>query len=275
MKCFQLHTLKGSSFQWASIGMVCALVAGCGGTTVGKQPSAGNHRQGTEPRAVAALSPPPRIESINYFTAADGSHLVELVGSGFESGAIAEILAPHGHVIGSANLVGDKVRGTAALLRGISDTGRYEVRLKNADGQYSNVASLDVVASEQTSSLTNLQRCAADSSGNLMTLYIGGGDAAELFDQYIAQDADIAGKLPYRLKIKFYEQKESDLALQVVNLGEFEDLFVESRSDFFERMRTRLRGRRAAATPAVQQDAAKEKAQYYQCEPKQTLKEWR
>jgi hypothetical protein len=266
MAAKKISSPKALIFESVSTALVCALLAGCGGSNRVEAPQANDFSRGNKPTAVAVLPPAPRIESINYITSEDGKHLVEVVGSGFESGAVAEIVTAHGSVIGSADLVGGKVRGTAALSGALGDVGAYEVRVKNPDGQQSNAASLSVVSNTQEQPPTNTRRCAADLSGSPMTLYLGGGDAAALFDQYIAQDADNVGKLPYRMKVKFYEQGESELVLQVVSLGEFEDLFVESRNDFIERLRKRLSGRTAAVTPTLKQDAMREKAQYFQCE---------
>jgi hypothetical protein len=86
-----------------------------------------------------------------------------------------------------------------------------------------------------------------------------------MFERYLAQSSDVAGKIPYRVKIKFYQQEAADLVLQTVNLGEFEDLFLESRNDFFEKMKKRLRGKTAVFNPSLKDEAARENAHYLQC----------
>ena len=269
MECSQLRTIKKISVRCTSILMLCAVVAACGGSNLVQHSPPQSFSREPEPKTIAVLPPAPRIDAINQTTVTDGTG-IELVGSGFEDGAVAELLAANGSIIGSVAVAGDAVRRTAVLPASITNVGSYEVRIRNINGQYSNLASFSLVPSTQEQSQAEPDQCSSDLTGSSMTLYLGGGDAEKLFDRYMAQDSDITGKLPYRMKIKFYEQHGSELALQVVGLGEFEDLFVESRNDFFERLKKQLRGRTAELTPAVQQDAAKEKAQYFQCKFNQT-----
>lgn len=255
-----------SGLRRISIVMLCIFVTGCSGSTSAKPPAAADSRRGPAPQAMSSRPPPPSIHSINYVTAADGRHVIEFTGSGFENGDIAEIRSANGGLLGSVDLEGDSVRRAGVVQFPIADVGSHQVRIKNSHGQYSNSANLSIRDSEPAQPAAPTKHCSADLAGSPTTLYLGGGDAEKLFEQYVTQDADIVGKLPYRMKIKFYEQEGPELALRVVSLGEFEDLFVESRSDFLERMKKQLRGRNAVSTPALQEDAAREKAQFFRCD---------
>lgn len=250
----------------ALVAVVWMIIPGCGGSRLVQEPPAEKVLQDTEPRAIASLRAAPRIDSINYITEPNGVHVIELAGSGFEDGAVAEVLAANGRLVATVASKGDSYTRAAELPNSIADVGTYELRIKNPNGQLSNSASLSVVLSDQDLSRKDPKRCMADLTGSPMTLYLGGGDAEKLFEQYMTQDADLAGKLPYRMKVKFYEQGDSEGALQVVSLGEFEDLFVESRNDFMERLKRQLRGRNAVLAPALQDDAAREKAHLFRCE---------
>jgi hypothetical protein len=262
---YKSYARRVSDLGRASILMLCSLVAGCSGSTAVEEPETGPF--GREPgRQVFSGSPGgPRIGSIKHWIAEDGTQRIEVTGSGFDDAAVAEVRDSTGHLVGAVELSGDKVRRTGVLPSSIAGKGPLDVRIRNLNGQYSRQASISISVIAEKLPPTNKRQCGGDLSGSPMTLYLGGGDAEKIFDQYLMQDADKGGKLPYRMKVKFYEQQGAERALQVVNLGEFEDLFVESRNDFLEKLKKRLRGRQALLTPELEQDAAQEKAQYFRC----------
>ena len=97
--------------------MLCAVVAACGGSNLVQHSPPQSFSREPEPKTIAVLPPAPRLDAINQTTVTDGTG-IELVGSGFEDGAVAELLAANGSIIGSVAVAGDAVRRTAVLPAG-------------------------------------------------------------------------------------------------------------------------------------------------------------
>ena len=97
---------------------------------------------------ISAPTAPPTITSISPSSATAGNFRLTINGSGFDSGAIDQIIFPNGFV-GSAAAAGRLVsRSSTQLLvdeqmAGVG-AGTYTVKVKNADGQLSNGVALSV-----------------------------------------------------------------------------------------------------------------------------------
>ncbi len=216
-------------------------------------------------KSLAIVPASPHISSVRHFIGQDNGHSLIVVGSGLAEGAAAEVRTPEGRLLGSVVLTGEKDKRTALLPFTISGSDEYIVKVANPDGRQSNAISFTLSQTETEVGHVSPDRCDSDITGASKTLYLGGGDAEKLFDRYLSLESDLASRVPYQLKIKFYQQDNSELTMKTVNLGEFEDLFLESRADFLEKMRKRLRGNVAVLNPALPANAVREKAHYLQC----------
>ncbi|MFN4896541.1 MAG: hypothetical protein ACK5HO_12205 [Pseudomonadota bacterium] len=254
-----------SSLRCSAASLIAAVAMGCSTPPEVAPPAINLHRKAEAPDRIAVLPSAPSISEVRHLLADDGSHRVEVLGSDLRDGAVAEIYNEVGGLLGSVALAGDGTRRTATLPPNMARVGEYKITVSNPDSRYSNMARLSIVEPQPEIVPPTPSPCDSDLSGSASTVYLGGGDAEKMFERYLAQSSDVAGKIPYRVKIKFYQQEAADLVLQTVSLGEFEDLFLESRNDFFEKMKKRLRGKTAVFNPSLKDEAARENAHYLQC----------
>lgn len=236
-----------------------------------------------EPPAPPApeYKPAPTITSIRQSSPVNGTFTITINGSGFDSGAVVQIYNSSGKHIGSGILSGKLKSRTstqivvAGTTKGVR-TGKYTVKVKNPDGQYSNPAVLTIPEAQKPILATpKPDQCSGSLSKKPSILYLGGGEAEKLFERYLAQNSEAENKLPYSLKIKFYEKEKdkTDLILQTVELGNaaslyMEQMFVESRTDFLNKIKKLLNGRVAEPYVTLAEDASRENADYFQCPAK-------
>lgn len=217
----------------------------------------------SEPAPVLTPSPP-AITSISQPLAQNGARTIKVKGSGFDNGALVEIYSASGKYIGSGILSGKSHSNQLTVKLPDLKPGKYTVKVKTKDGLFSNATTLTI-----PKPVPQLQ-CTGNFSKKPSVLYLGGGDAEKLFERYLTQNSGVEKSLPYSLKIKFYEKKETELVLQTVGLGlndpmGLEQMFVESRKDFLDKLEKRLKGHVAEHSDTLTDDASKENADYFQC----------
>lgn len=220
------------------------------------------------PPLVSAPVTAPTISSISQSPAQNGAHTITLKGSGLDNGAIIEIYSASGKYIGKGILSGKPHSNqmTVKLMKGL-ESGKYTVKVKTQDGRFSNTTTLTIPKiTKAVQQVPQTPQCTGHFSKKPSVLYLCGGDAEKLLESYLAQNSGFE-KLPYSLKIKFYEKEKdkTDLILQSIELGDMEQLFVESQKDFLEKMKKRLKGRVAELSTTLPDDASRENADYFQC----------
>lgn len=214
----------------------------------------------------------PTVESISPLNiTTDGKITITIKGSGLDNEAIVEVYDSTGKYIGSGILSGTSSRRTSDLsktMKGVK-AGKYTVRIKNTNGQYSNKQTLIIrEAQKNTSSIASKSKqCIGSLSKKPKALYLGGGEATKIFERYLSQNSGVESELPRDIKIKFYEKEKetTDLSVQTIMLGDMEQMFVESQEDFLNKIKKQLKGRVAEFVPTLVDDAAKGNADYFQC----------
>ncbi|MBI4823843.1 MAG: hypothetical protein HY805_06400 [Nitrospirae bacterium] len=142
--------------------------------------------------------------------------------------------------------------------------GRYTVKVKGSDGLYSNAAILTI--QQKSKPVQNVKhQCSGNYSNNPKVVYLGGGDAVQLFEGFLNHNGGI--KLSYNLRVKYHEKNNETNSLEVktANLGDIEQMFVESQADFVNRIRKMLKGKTAELPDTFTADALGESADYYMC----------
>lgn len=239
----------------------------------------------------------PTISSVKQSITPDGSITFTIEGTGINSQTIVEIYSS-GKLIGSAKIAGetgykgDIQIATTKPIKGVTGE-KFTIKLKNAQSseemeimnQSVRVAKQDakvvkknakvakqdakVATTQQAqSSPRPVEKCPGSYSAQPHVLYLGGGLAEKLFEQYLSNNTQLDNKkLPHDIKIKFYEsEKETGgLLLRTVAMAPLERAFVESKADFLSKITALLKGRMAAVTSSLVDDAKKEKADYLQC----------
>jgi len=233
-----------------------------------------------EPKSETPLANAPTISSVTQSVAPDGSIIFTIKGSGIDNGTILEIHTASGKRIGNDTVfekISDPVQ--TAITKPITDVGagKYNIILKNSAGQYSQESKVTIheakvripeakVTIRKESLPKSTEQCSGEFSKKPHVLYLGGGEAEEVFKRYLSHNAGVDKTLPRDIKIKFYEKKETDnLSLQTIALNDMEQMFVESQEDFFNKIQKRLKGRVATPTSLLVDDASREKADYCQC----------
>ena len=240
---------------------------GC--TSVQRQPMVMQESK-PAPLPVSKQAPVPVIISISPLTTEEGNLTLTINGNGLDDEALVEVYDSTGKYIGSGVLSGKLNRRTSDLSKIMKEAkpGKYTVKVKNPNGQYSKPTTLTINEAKKSKSVQKKsEQCDGNSSENPRVLYLGGGDATKLFERYLSQNSKIESTLPRDIKIKFYqkEKETSDLSLQTVVLGDMEQLFVESQEDFLNKIKKQLKGRVAELTDTLADDAVRENADYFQC----------
>lgn len=263
-KPLQIKGLKRIKALSICIAVSCLMIniAACSSVVVQPTPPAPAppYDDTPSPAPAPVPSPLPTIASISQSPSKNGARTIKVKGSGFDKGVFVEIYSASGKYIGSGILSGKPHSNQLTVKLPDLKPGKYTVKVKTTDGRFSNATTLTI-----PKPVTQPQ-CTGNFSEKPKVLYLGGGDADKLFEHYLSQNRGVEDKLPYTLKVKFYEKKETELILQTISLGEFEDLFVESRKDFLHRIKKRLNGKVAELTAILADDASKENADYFQCE---------
>lgn len=233
------------------------------------------------PTTSSSITITPIITSMGHSITA-GKLSLKINGSGFDSGAIAQIYNSSGKPIASGILSGKDAneKMVAMPIKGIGP-GKYTVKVKNPDGQFSNEAAFTISKpikpeppKHVTKQTVKQAQCDSKFSKEPKVIYLGGGDAVKLFERYLAENSGIrTDNGNFDIKIKFYEKgkEATDISLQTVcfddsNLRDYlKKQFFESWEDFITKIKERLKGRMAELSPTIADDAAKEDADYFQC----------
>lgn len=222
------------------------------------------------PMPAPESKPIPTVEPISPLTyTGDGKIIITIKGSGLDNEAIVEVYDSTGKYIGSGVLSVKPNKKTVDLSQAMkgANAGKYTVRIKNPNGQYSNNQTLIIRKESKPTAVVvkKSKQCSGNLTKKPKVIYLAGDEAAKLFDQYLSQNSGIEKELPRDIKIKFYEKESTDLTLKSVMLGDMEQLFVESQEDFLNKIKKLLKGRVAELIDTLIDDAAKENADYFQC----------
>lgn len=219
--------------------------------------------------------PQPVIASVSQSTAANGELTLMIKGSELDGGDVVEIYDSSGKYIGSGNLSvspGSRTNGRI-VMKGVK-AGKYTVKIKKTNGQYSKAEPLMVPkppAKKPVPMPKPKEQCSGSFSKEPNVVYLGGGVAANLLDGYLAQQGANKKNISYYLKIKFYTKEADNLNPVTVALdggGGLEAGFVESPEDFINKIKKKFKGRVAELPPTFVEDALREKADYFQCPAK-------
>ncbi|MBI4972968.1 MAG: hypothetical protein HZC16_04025 [Candidatus Omnitrophica bacterium] len=229
----------------------------------------------TMPEPVPEPKSAPSITSIRQSPPVNGTFTLTINGSGFDSGAIAQIYNSSGKHIGSGGLSGKPHNNQMAVKLKDLKSGKYTVKVKNQDGQFSNAITL--IIPKPVPPPPPIPQCTGNFSKEPKIIYLGGGDAIRLFERYLAENSGIKTDTGnFDIKIKFYEKEKAaaDILPQTVCLNDsnvkdylMKSLF-ESWEDFLNEMKKRLKGRVAEFHPMLSDEAIKENADYFQCPAK-------
>lgn len=206
---------------------------------------------------------PPVITSISPSKVSEGKFTVNIKGSGFVGGVEVVFFDASGKLVGSGKLKDRTDNQVVVSVRNIRP-GRYSVKVKGADGLYSNAETLIIYQKPKPAKNIKPQ-CSGNYSKNPKVVYLGGGDAVQLFEGFLAHNGGI--KLDYSFKVKYYEKNSetSNSTLRTIGLNDMEQLFVEYQEDFLNKIRKRLKGKIAELPDTFTADALSENADYYMC----------
>ncbi len=211
--------------------------------------------------------PAPSIGSVRQSDVRNGVPTITINGDGFEGGTVVELYEASGRALGSATVVSMTNDRIVLKLANVGD-GEYAVQVRKPNGAVSNAAKLVLkrpALKPRPPRSPAPDPCSAKTTRRPSVVYLGGGDAGSLFDNYLARNSEGEANAPYGLKVKFYEKEGSSLALRTKGLSDMQQLFVESREDFFEKIRNLLSGKVAESDPALRESAEKEGADYVYC----------
>lgn len=225
------------------------------------------YRKGARTAHKTARVSPPVIGSITQsLTKGRETISFTISGQGFDSGASVEVYNSSNKLVWSGP-VRDGQQSAKELQVAVSQfvrdipPGKYVIKVKNSDGKYSSAKEFTVIAPPNS--------CVGNFSVRPKVLFLGGGDAASLFERYLSQKPEIENDLPRDLKIKFYKRGEtnSDPSLQTVAMGDMEVLFVEGQRDYVNKLKKQLIGKVAEYVPTLPDEAQKGLGDYFQCLP--------
>lgn len=187
-------------------------------------------------------------------------------GRGFDSGAVLEVYGKSGKIVWSGPIRGGKqdANGRQVALSNSAKNippGKYTLKIKNPNGEYSEAKAFTIVEPPNP--------CLGNASKKPKAVFLGGGEAASLFERYLSQNPDIENNLPRDIKIKFYkkEGENADPVLQTVALGDMEVMFVESQEDFISKTKQKLKGKVAEYVASLADEAQRGLGDYFQCPP--------
>ncbi len=220
----------------------------------------------SEPRVRPVV---PSIDKALHEVTPEGSIVFELRGRKFSENASVEIFDSSARLVNHVALPGkdNKVRKFTLKLATPLSPGNYSLKVKNADGATSNAVSFTIVAAAKPTRQPEkaTPKCGGSATPGAKVVFLSGGGCEKLFNEYLSLNTAVESKIPYGLKVKFYERIGNGRALQSVEMDAMERAFVESRKDFLEKFRNMLRDKTADYADDLAETAKKADADYYQC----------
>ena len=182
---------------------------------------------------------------------------------------VAELYDSSEKRIWSGNLSGKRLTVDAKTIKN-NKGGKYTLKLRNQNGQYSKA--IPLVVPKPIPKLVKLKpvspkraECESEIANKPSVLYLGGGDAVKLFERYLAKNSGVESRLSYAFKVKFYSKSNeaAELSLQTAQLGDMEQMFVESPDDFLNKLRKQMKGKAAEFVVTLAEDAKAENADFF------------